>query len=85
MISLNLGKCALCEKPGVGAINVNANAGAMAPAVWEVRCDEHNPYWQSGAAGIPEWLGKALALADDDRYSDEFVGKQFRYWSQHRG
>lgn len=42
---LQMGKCTLCDKPAVGAINGNANAAALAPPRWEPRCDEHNPYW----------------------------------------
>ena len=69
-MAIRLGKCSLCNKPAVGAINATANAAASTPAVWELRCDEHNPYWNS--------LAEVIRIARDGRYSDEYVGNVLR-------
>lgn len=60
-MSVQFGKCSMCDKPAVGAINTNANLREYVEAVWEPRCDEHNPYWNSQNFGNVKVLREALA------------------------
>lgn len=41
------------------------------------------PYPQSQDSGqLPSWLDDLIEIANDWRYSDEFVGNVFRYYLQ---